>query len=400
MADLKIFTTNIEEKALEQINTLASQKAFDNSKIRIMPDVHAGKGCVIGFTADLGDKVIPNIVGVDIGCGVLCTYLGNIDIDLKELDNFIKKEIPLGKNVHSSSQYSNMIEEDILKKLYCYNELKEIDYLTKSLGTLGGGNHFIELDVDEDNNKYLLIHTGSRNLGKQVATIYQHKANEYIESCKDNEVSLQKEALIREYKATGREKEIYNGLQSLKTNLKDKYPPKDLSYLEGDLRDKYLHDMKLCQVFASLNRAEIKNKICKFLNLTNVQDVESVHNYIDNDNMVRKGSISARKGEQVVIPLNMRDGVILGVGKGNEDWNNSAPHGAGRLLSRAEARKSIKLEEFQESMQGIYSTSIDYSTIDESPMAYKDMNEILYLIKDTVDIKKILHPIYNIKAAE
>lgn len=400
MADLKIFTTNIEGKALEQINTLASQKAFDNSKIRIMPDVHAGKGCVTGFTADLGDKVIPNIVGVDIGCGVLCTYLGNIDIDLKELDNFIKKEIPLGKNVHSSSQYSSIIEEDILKKLYCYNELKEIDHLTKSLGTLGGGNHFIELDIDEDNNKYLLIHTGSRNLGKQVATIYQHKANEYIESCKDNEVSLQKESLIREYKATGREKEIYNGLQSLKTSLNDKYPPKDLSYLEGDLRDKYLHDMKLCQVFASLNRAEIKNKICKFLNLTNVQDIESVHNYIDNDNMVRKGAISAHKGKQVVIPLNMRDGVILGVGKGNEDWNNSAPHGAGRLLSRAEARKSIKLEEFQESMQGIYSTSIDYSTIDESPMAYKDMNEILYLIKDTVDIKKILHPIYNVKATE
>lgn len=182
MSDLKIFTTNIEEKALEQINTLASQKAFDNSKIRIMPDVHAGTGCVIGFTADLGDKVIPNVVGVDIGCGVLCTCLGDINIDLKELDDFIKKEIPLGKNVHSNSQYSSVIEEDILKKLYCYNELREINYLTRSLGTLGGGNHFIEVDIDEDNNKYLLIHTGSRNLGKQVATIYQRKANEYIES--------------------------------------------------------------------------------------------------------------------------------------------------------------------------------------------------------------------------
>ena len=398
MKNLKIFTNNIEQSAREQIDLLLEQEPFKDCKVRIMPDVHAGTGCVIGFTGNLGDKVIPNIVGVDIGCGMLCAELGDVDIDLEKLDNIIRQHIPSGMNVHEKQVYDYDFTQ-----LYCYNELKNKDgWLEKSLGSLGGGNHFIEIDVDNENNKYLVIHTGSRNLGKQVAEIYQNKAIEFCSYKK--EMNDEKQRVIKEYKQQGREKEIQQALIDInnKYNGKTKLP-KDLCYLEGKDREDYLHDMKLCQDFAVLNREEIANTILSFFNylLNYVNYFHTIHNYINfEDNIVRKGSISARKGERVIIPMNMRDGCIIGIGKGNEDWNYSAPHGAGRTMSRNIARQKVSMEEFKNSMNGIYTTSVSEETIDESPMAYKPMEEIIKYIEPTIEIEKIIKPIYNFKAGE
>lgn len=396
MKDLKIFTKNIEDSALQQINELLEQDAFKDCKIRIMPDVHAGKGCVIGFTGDLGDKVIPNIVGVDIGCGMLCANLGNVELNLEELDKVIRKYIPSGMNVHKEPKWNFDFT-----KLYCYKDLKNKDgWLEKSLGTLGGGNHFIEIDVDEDNNKYLVIHTGSRNLGKQVAEIYQEKAIEYCSFEKERKEEQKK--IIKEYKELGKQKEIQQALIDINKKYEGKTKlPKDLCYLEGDLRKQYLHDMELCQEFAVDNRSYIAYKISQELEFIAKEYFQCIHNYINfEDNIIRKGSISARKGEKVIIPINMRDGCIIGVGKGNEDWNYSAPHGAGRIMSRNVARNTLNMEEYKNSMKGIYSTSVDENTIDEAPMVYKPMKEILENIKDTVEVEKIIKPIYNFKASE
>ena len=396
MKDLKIFTNNIEQSAKEQIDLLLEQEAFKDCKVRIMPDVHAGTGCVIGFTGNLGDKVIPNIVGVDIGCGMLCVELGNIDIDLEELDKVIRQYIPSGMNVHKQK-----VKDYDFTQLYCYKELKNKDgWLEKSLGSLGGGNHFIEVDKDDEENKYLVIHTGSRNLGKQVAEIYQNKAIEYCSYKK--EMNDEKQIIIKEYKEQGREKEIQQALIEInnKYNGKTKLP-KDLCYLEGKNKEDYLHDMKLCQEFAILNRSYIAYKICKELNILCDNYFHTIHNYINfEDNIVRKGSISARKGEKVIIPMNMRDGCIIGIGKGNEDWNYSAPHGAGRTMSRNIARQILNIEDYKNSMNGIYTTSVSEETIDEAPMVYKPMEEIIEHIKDTVEVKKIIKPIYNFKASE
>lgn len=396
MKDLKIFTNNIEQSAKEQIDLLLQQEAFKDCKVRIMPDVHAGAGCVIGFTGNLGNKVIPNIVGVDIGCGMLCVELGNINIDLEELDRIIREYIPSGMNVHKQK-----VKDYDFTQLYCYKELKNKDgWLEKSLGSLGGGNHFIEIDIDDKNNKYLVIHTGSRNLGKQVAEIYQNKAIEYCSYKK--EMNDEKQKIIKEYKEQGREKEIQQALIDInnKYNGKTKLP-KDLCYLEGKDREDYLHDMKLCQEFAVLNRSYIAYKICKELNILCDNYFHTIHNYINfEDNIVRKGSISARKDEKVIIPMNMRDGCIIGIGKGNEDWNYSAPHGAGRTMSRNIARQSLSMENYKQSMEGIYTTSVNEDTIDEAPMVYKPMKEIIEHIKDTVEVEKIIKPIYNFKASE
>lgn len=401
MSDLKIFTDNIEPQALEQIYTLIKQPAFRDCKVRIMPDVHAGKGCVIGFTADLGDKVIPNIVGVDIGCGMECVELGKIDIDYEELDRVIRKYVPSGRNVHEEE---NGVAEEIIDQLYCKDKLREVKWLKCSLGSLGGGNHFIEVDEDLDGNKYLIIHTGSRNLGKQVAEIYQQMAIDDMQGA--NKLAEESKALIAEYKRTGRQKDIERGLANLKRKWQpDKLNiPKELCYLTGEHRGMYLHDMKLCQEFARLNRRTIETIIGYYMNWPINRETikfQTIHNYIDHDtNIVRKGAISARKGEKVLIPINMRDGCIIGIGKGNEEWNCSAPHGAGRIMSRSKAKENITLEEFQKSMQGIYTTSVNQSTIDESPMAYKPIAEIVANIQDTVEIVKIIKPVYNFKASE
>lgn len=399
MKDLKIFTNNIEQSAKEQIDLLLEQEAFKDCKVRIMPDVHAGAGCVIGFTGNLGNKVIPNIVGVDIGCGMLCVELGNIDIDLEKLDKIIRKYIPSGMNVHNEK-----VKDYDFTQLYCYKKLKNKDgWLEKSLGSLGGGNHFIEIDIDDNNNKYLVIHTGSRNLGKQVAEIYQNKAIEYCSYKK--EMNDEKQRVIKEYKEQGREKEIQQALIDInnKYNGKTKLP-KDLCYLEGKDREDYLHDMRLCQEFAVLNRNLIAIKIMRELNCGlsfDGNNFHTIHNYINfEDNIVRKGSISARKGERVIIPMNMRDGCIIGVGKGNEDWNYSAPHGAGRTMSRNIARQTLNIEDYKKSMNGIYTTSVNEETIDEAPMVYKPMEEIIKYVEPTIEITKIIKPIYNFKANE
>lgn len=399
--NLKIFTENIEEEAIKQIDELLEQEPFKDCKVRIMPDVHAGKGCVIGFTADLGNKVIPNIVGVDIGCGMLCVELGNINLDLGKLDYIINEYIPAGRNIREQK----LMDFKKIKELYCLRELKESKKFDRALGTLGGGNHFIEVDIDDEGNKYLVIHTGSRNLGKQVADYYQNLA---IELCSGKEEYFyKKEKLINEYKQQGKKSEIQKALKELKKEYKNNKPnfPKDLCYLEGKYREMYLHDMKICQEYASLNRLLIADEILQKYSNTPLawffakDGFETIHNYISfADNIVRKGAISAQKGEKVLIPINMRDGSIIAVGKGNEDWNNSAPHGAGRIMSRMKAKETFKLDDFKESMKGIYTTSVVEETIDEAPFAYKTMQEIIDNIQDTVEIQKIIKPIYNFKA--
>lgn len=383
MSNLKIFADYVESKAQEQIDLLIKQESFKDCKIRIMPDVHAGVGCVIGFTGDLGDKIIPNIVGVDIGCGILTIKLGKIELDLDKLDWIINKYIPSGFNVH----HQKKVAYDDLKKLKCYHDLKDSKRLLKSIGTLGGGNHFIEVGVDEDDFKYLFIHSGSRNLGKQVANYYQRLA---ILLCSGKKDILKK-------------KEIKGSLKVHNQGLNPSLPP-NLCYLSGRYRVDYLEDMKICQQFATLNRQTIANIILKKYFKNNDFSIEkfpyfeTIHNYIDlKSNIIRKGAISATKGEQLLIPLNMKDGCIIGIGKGNEDWNFSAPHGAGRLMSRREAKRKISLIEFKKNMEGIYTSSVTKNTIDEAPMAYKPSLEILTKIKDTVDIIKIIKPIYNFK---
>ena len=400
MSDLKIFTDSIEPEALNQIYTLIKQPAFADCKVRIMPDVHAGKGCVIGFTADLGDKVIPNIVGLDVGCGMLCCEIGKTDIDYEKLDSVIREHIPAGRAVRDEEISFCQLED-----LHCKDQLKNMERLKCSLGTLGGGNHFIEVDEDNDGMKYLVIHTGSRNLGKQVAEIYQQMAIDDMQGT--DKLAEESKKLIAEYKSTGRQKDIQRGLAELKRKWQpDKLNiPKELCYLTGEHREMYLHDMKICQEFARVNRRAIQDIIFYYMGWTFsrsfMERFQTIHNYIDHDtNIVRKGAISAKAGEKVLIPINMRDGCIIGVGKGNEDWNCSAPHGAGRIMSRSKAKENVSLEEYQESMKGIYTTSVSQSTIDESPMAYKPMDEILEHIKDTVEIVKIIKPVYNFKASE
>lgn len=397
MKDLKIFTNNIDDKAINQIDLLLEQEAFKNSKIRIMPDVHAGKGCVIGFTGDLGDKVIPNIVGVDIGCGMLCVNLGKIDIDYKKLDQFINDNIPSGMNVNEEKQC-----DFDLSGLKCFKYLKNLQWVENSIGSLGGGNHFIEIDASDEGEKYLVIHSGSRNLGTQVAEYYQDLANQIC----NHDLLLQRNKileLINYYKKNNRENEIQTALVKLKKEFqisKNKIPY-DLAYLENEYRDMYLYDMKICQEFAKVNRYIIAKRICEYMGFDFNNYFESVHNYISfDDNIVRKGAISAKKGEKVIIPINMRDGCIIGIGKGNSDWNNSAPHGAGRVISRAEAMKVVDLKEYQESMKNIYTTSVNESTKDEAPSVYKPIKEILENIVPTVDVLKIIKPVYNFKASE
>ncbi len=397
MADLRVFAKTIEDEALRQVEMLLAQEPFRDCKVRIMPDVHAGKGCVIGFTADLGDKVIPNIVGVDIGCGMLTIEWGKVELSLDALDRTIREKVPFGRNVHDGrvARFPQMLD------LRCYRDLKDAKRLERSIGSLGGGNHFIEVDADDPGNKYLVIHTGSRNLGKQVAEYYQKLAIDLM-SGKDALFAAQKK-LIADYKAAGRRAEIQAEIKKLYQSFRGKKPdvPDALCYLTGEYRDDYLHDMRICQAYAVQNRATIAEILCGAMGLSEKGRFETIHNYIDHDsNIVRKGAIRAAKGERLLIPINMRDGCIVGIGKGNDDWNQSAPHGAGRLMSRHKAREVLSLDEYQKSMADIFTTSVGADTIDEAPMAYKPMDEILETIGDTVEVDRIIHPIYNFKASE
>lgn len=397
-ATAKVFAKILEDGAKDQIIELLNQDFLEGSNVRIMPDVHQGMGCVIGFTADMGDKVIPNIVGVDISCGMITVELEDRDIDPSKLDKIIKQKIPSGKNVHEGRK----VKFDRLEDLHVFRELKDTKRIERSIGTLGGGNHFVEVGVDSKDNKYLVIHSGSRNLGKQVAEIYQSLA---VDLCSGKEeYFIKRDEIIESFKKKGKKKEIKNALNKLKKDylgLKPDYP-KNLCYLTGEYREKYIHDMRICQEYASLNRQTMASVIVQGLfgkGLEEFSWFETVHNYINfKDNIIRKGAISAYEGEKVLIPINMRDGSILGRGKGNPDWNYSAPHGAGRLLSRSEAKEKIDLEEFKESMKGIYSTSVHQGTLDESPKAYKKIEDILDFLNETVEIIDIIKPIYNFKA--
>ena len=395
MKNLKIFTNNIEEKAKQEIDLLLEQEAFKNCKVRIMPDVHAGSGCVIGFTADLGDKVIPNVVGVDIGCGMTWVKLANNEIDLEKLDKVIRKNIPSGMNARNDK-----LPTDIkLTDLHCYKQLRNVEYLECSLGSLGGGNHFIEVDKNEYGELYLIVHSGSRNLGKQVCDIYQALA---IDRCSfKEEMRAEKEKAIKELTESNRKTEIQNALKEIEKKYIGKTKlPKDLCYLELEDREHYLYDMRLCQKWAKQNREYIIEIICEEMGFIKTNLVHTIHNYISDDNIVRKGAISCQKGEFALIPMNMKDGCLIVVGKGNEDWNCSAPHGAGRIMSRIQAKKVLSMQDYENEMKDIYTTSVCEETIDEAPMVYKPMQEIIDNIKDTADIDSIIKPIYNFKAKE
>lgn len=391
-ATAKVFTDLVEEKALGQISTLLDQEFVKDSKIRIMPDVHAGAGCTIGTTMTITDKVCPNLVGVDIGCGMHVTNLGKMDLDLDKLDQFIRNCIPSGFNIRTQPhKYVGFVA---LHNLRCKDHV-DMDRARLSLGTLGGGNHFIEVDKDDEDNLYLVIHSGSRHLGLEVATYYQHLAEEQV--CGRDKESVRK--LIDELKAQGRHSEIQSTLANLKASTTT--IPKELAYVSGQLFDDYIHDMQLVQRYARINRITMMDAILYFIRANEIDEFITVHNYIDPVDMtLRKGAVSAHKGERLLIPINMRDGSLICVGKGNPDWNYSAPHGAGRLMSRAEARKKFTVDEFTESMNGIYTTSVGNETLDECPMAYKPMESIVNNIKDTVKIEKIIRPIYNFKAGE
>lgn len=388
-ATARIFTDNIENEAISQIYELCNQEFVDGCKVRIMPDVHAGKGCTIGTTMEIKDKVVPNLVGVDISCGILCIKLKEKEIDFQQLDDIIRKYIPSGMNIRDKAIDSSEIRKIGLQKLKCINNIN-MDRAEKSLGSLGNGNHFCEIDIDEEQNLYLVIHSGSRYLGKQVAEYYQKIAtNDLTHNTKE------KIALIEKLKNEGREKEIE---YALKVFDKPKIPSY-LAYLEGIHLKNYLYDVGIIQKYAHINRKTMANEIITRMGLTVEEEFTTCHNYIDLDHMIlRKGAISAQKGEKLIIPINMKDGAIIGIGKGNPDWNYSAPHGAGRIMSRSKAKELVSLEEFKKSMSGIWTTSVCQSTIDESPMVYKPIEEIIKNIKDTVTVERIIKPVYNFKA--
>jgi tRNA-splicing ligase RtcB (3'-phosphate/5'-hydroxy nucleic acid ligase) len=380
-----IFAETFEYEAYEQIKKLINFEAYENSKVRIMPDAHAGKGCTVGTTMEISDKITPNLVGVDIGCGMLTIKLKDTDIDFSLIDKIIKEKIPHGFNVHENSKKSFNFDD-----LRCKDKV-DLKRAILSIGSLGGGNHFIEISKNENTNEiYLIIHSGSRKLGGDVCKYYQDKAFQNA-----NEMSKIVKNLIDKLKSEGREKEISKEIKKIKKPTTDK----ELAFLTGKDFDDYMNDMAIVQKFASLNRETMAEIILKESNLKEVERFETIHNYIDFKRMIlRKGSVSAEKGEILLIPINMRDGSLLCVGKGNENWNYSAPHGAGRLMSRSKAKENINMEDFIESMKGIYSTSVMKETIDESPQAYKSMDEIKSAIVDTVDIIGVIKPIYNFKS--
>ncbi|MBR5273206.1 MAG: RtcB family protein [Clostridia bacterium] len=389
------YTNAVDQTAISQLIAICNEDAFKDSKIRVMPDVHAGKGCTIGTTMTITDKVVPNMVGVDIGCGMFTLTLGKIDIDLKKFDE-AAHTIPCGRNV-----WDGRVEKFDLTPLLCFRSLKDSKRLERSLGTLGGGNHFIEIDEADDGTKYLIIHSGSRNLGTQVARIYQKLAIDLNAGKED--YFRKRDTIISEYKNIGKRKEIQRVLKEMEREWKSKKPalPEDLCYLYGSYMDEYMHDIDICQQFAKRNREKMAEILLDKMSITALESFHTIHNYIDvEEKILRKGSVSARKGEKILIPINMRDGSLICIGKGNSDWNFSAPHGAGRLMSRSDAIQRLKMEEYTEQMAGIYTTCVNTSTLDESPMAYKNMNEIIENIEPTAEIIARIKPIYNFKAAE
>jgi tRNA-splicing ligase RtcB len=392
-ATAKIFTDNIEEMALTQIQTVCDNIISKDSKIRIMPDVHAGAGCVIGTTMTIGDKIVPNLVGVDIGCGVLTAYIERKNIEFEEIDSIIRKHIPSGFNVRNKVlERAKRFEQEINNCLYCIDDV-DVNRAMLSLGTLGGGNHFIEIAKNEEGEMYLLIHTGSRNFGKQIADYYQKKARKNLTSGKSEIIA----ETIKSLKEQNRESEIQAALKSIKPEP----VIEGLEYLEKQDKAKYLNDMRIAQEYANLNRMCIMYEICHRAEIDILFSFDTVHNYIDLiSGILRKGAVSAIKNQKILIPINMKDGSLICIGKGNEDWNYSAPHGAGRLMSRKKAKENISLDNFKTQMKDVWSTTVGESTLDEAPDAYKPIEEIIENIKDTVEITRRLFPVYNYKASD
>lgn len=385
------YATVVEEEAIEQIRRMCDYEITQGSRIRIMPDVHAGKGCTIGTTMTITDKAVPNIVGVDIGCGMYTVNLGKGEIDFEKVDE-AAHFIPSGMNIWEGRQ-----EKFDLQELRCYRSLKNTKWLERSLGTLGGGNHFIEIDRANDGTNYLIIHTGSRNLGKQVAEIYQKLAvdlNKGIET-----YFQQRDEIIRTYKEQGRRNEIQKALEEISWNKREATMPEDLCFLYGQYFEDYMHDVEICQHFAKRNREKIAEVILARTGMAAGEAFHTIHNYIDTKEMIlRKGAIAAHAGEKVLIPINMRDGSVLAIGKGNPEWNYSAPHGAGRIMSRSKAKTELNLEAYKEAMAGVYTTSVNEATLDEAPMAYKSLEDIIDVIEESVDVIEVMKPIYNFKA--
>ncbi|MGN0745893.1 MAG: RtcB family protein [Aristaeellaceae bacterium] len=387
------FARTVEEKAAEQIRTMCSTPVAEGSKVRIMPDVHAGKGCTIGTTMTIHGRAVPNVVGVDIGCGMYTVRLNTGEIDCARVDE-AAHFIPSGQHV-----WDEPMEPFPLEELRCFSQLRHPKRLACSLGTLGGGNHFIEIDRASDGECYLVIHSGSRNLGKQVAEYYQQLAIDWHEG--KPRLTVDRDALIAQLKAEGRHKEIQAALRALDKPTRALQVPASLCWLEGDYLADYLHDVELCQRFALRSRERMAQMLLERTGMTGQEGFHTIHNYIDTAEMIlRKGAIAAHKGERVLIPINMRDGSILALGKGNPDWNFSAPHGAGRVMSRMAARSLLTMEEYRASMEGIYTTSVSADTLDEAPMAYKSLEEIVDAVQEAVDILDIIRPIYNFKAAD
>lgn len=395
----KVFTDVVDEKSLQQIKTLCDQEFTSGAKIRLMPDVHAGAGCTIGTTMTIKDKIVPNLVGVDIGCGMETLMIHKDSeaaqkFDPAQLDMIIRKNIPCGFDIRKfEHQYVAEVEWDNIKGIYNKHRAQ------LSLGTLGGGNHFIEADKDEEGNLYIVVHSGSRHAGLEIAEYYQEMAWRQL----NGKTKADLDAMISQLKAEGRETEIEAKRVEMNAQIKTQIP-KDLAYVSGYLFDDYINDMRIMQHFAMLNRKAMINTISIGLHLKKEEIVDqftTIHNYIDTENMIlRKGAVSAQKGEKLLIPINMRDGSLICLGKGNEDWNCSAPHGAGRVMSRMKAKKELSMEEFKAEMSGVYSTTVTKETLDEAPMAYKTMDDIVANIGPTADILNVIKPIYNFKAAE
>ena len=391
--EAKIFTDVVDSTSIAQVQELCNQEFTAGSRIRLMPDIHAGAGCTIGTTMTITDTVVPNLVGVDIGCGMETIRITEKHLELQKLDKLIYEKIPSGFSVRDKAhKYLSQIDLD---ELYCREQI-DIRRAEKSIGTLGGGNHFIEVNKDEEDNLYIVVHSGSRHLGVEVAKYYQEEGYKVLNGTDDASIAQ----IIDKMKTEGREKEIQKEIKRLK-NVKQTNIPKALAYVSGELFERYIHDMKIVQHFAKLNRMAMMDEIVKGMKLHIEEQFTTIHNYIDTESMIlRKGAVSAKAGEKILIPINMRDGSLICLGKGNEDWNYSAPHGAGRLMSRAEAKQSFTVSEFKKQMEEVYTTSVGKATLDECPMAYKGMQDILDNIGPTADVVKIIRPIYNFKAGD
>lgn len=389
--EAKIFTDVVDEASISQVLLLLNQEFVSGSKIRLMPDIHAGAGCTVGTTMTIADKIVPNLVGVDIGCGMETIKIKESNIELQKLDKMIYEKIPSGFRVREKTH--RYFDEINLEDLFCY---KYIDprRAEKSMGTLGGGNHFIEANKDTEGNIFIVIHSGSRHLGLEVANYYQEEGYRSLNGSAKKDI----ENLIADLKAQSREGEIQKSIAALK-NTKRTNIPRQLAYISGELFEQYIHDMKIVQRYAARNRQAMMDEIIKGMKINVTEQFTTIHNYIDTKAMIlRKGAVSAREGEKLLIPINMRDGSLICMGKGNDDWNQSAPHGAGRLMSRSVAKESFTVSEFKRQMDGIYTTSVNKDTLDECPMAYKGMDDIVNYIGDTVDVVQVIKPIYNFKA--